>query len=192
MIMILIPVIAIFVLVESPEPGWFQYCIHRKFIPDRTLLWDCPRSQTACYRKYETCLSLILVLKNHDNYPEKALNFVWHKYFVQTMLMPQHWLNKCLVLIPIFVLNGAVISSKVTFSYTPATQTWICYVGEMSTVKSCVGFLEETVKQKETEIASWKSRTHRAEEESSKQELALINGYKAEINNLQQQVRAIP
>ncbi|XP_033763361.1 LOW QUALITY PROTEIN: kinesin-like protein KIF20B [Pecten maximus] len=65
----------------------------------------------------------------------------------------------------------------------------LCLVAEeLSTVKGCVGFLEQTVKQKEEEVRVWKSRCQRAEEDSIKQEQALINGYKAEISTLKQQM----
>ena len=53
---------------------------------------------------------------------------------------------------------------------------------------NCSGFLEETLRQKNEEIAGWKHKFAREEEESFKREQALINGYKAEINNLKTQV----
>ncbi|XP_060078395.1 kinesin-like protein KIF20B [Ylistrum balloti] len=62
---------------------------------------------------------------------------------------------------------------------------------ELTTVQGCVGFLEQTVKQKEEEVRVWKSRCQRAEEDSIKQEQALINGYKAEISTLKQQVNIV-
>ena len=53
---------------------------------------------------------------------------------------------------------------------------------------NCSSFLEETLRQKNEEIAGWKHKFAREEEESFKREQALINGYKAEINNLKTQV----
>jgi hypothetical protein len=51
--------------------------------------------------------------------------------------------------------------------------------------------LEGTLRQKNEEITGWKHKFAREEEESFKREQALINGYKAEINNLKTQVSII-
>ncbi|XP_021361015.1 kinesin-like protein KIF20B isoform X2 [Mizuhopecten yessoensis] len=71
---------------------------------------------------------------------------------------------------------------------TTQNETKVKLQEELTTVQGCVRFLEQTVKQKEEEVRVWKSRCQRAEEDSSKQEQALINGYKAEISTLKQQI----
>ncbi|XP_052081873.1 kinesin-like protein KIF20B isoform X2 [Mytilus californianus] len=62
---------------------------------------------------------------------------------------------------------------------------------KLKSQKNCCLFLEETLKQKDEEITGWKNKFAREEDESFKREHALINGYKAEINNLKTQIHQL-
>ena len=71
------PFVTIFVLVEVRNLVGFNIAFTGSLF--RIILYSVRLSpfQTACYRKYETCLLLILVLKNHENGPKKAFKRPW-------------------------------------------------------------------------------------------------------------------